>query len=111
MPTDDQLREYADSLPPIYQEILRSFPRIEPSRRQGFGLAFQTIAADFENRGIDFGLDEIMAACQELEHNGLVENKHRIFVHPTPLCERLISLMTGRMAPTVKVAPLPALPK
>ena len=57
------------------------------------------------------GLDEIMAACQELEHNGLVENKHRIFVHPTPLCERLISLMTGRMAPTVKVAPLPALPK
>ncbi len=111
MPTDDQLRAYAAAMPPIYREILGAFPRIEPSRRQGYGLAFQTLAADFENREVPFGLDEIFQACQELERNGLVEIKNRIFVHPTALGERLVTLMTGQQAPSVKVDPLPALPK
>jgi hypothetical protein len=111
MPTDEQLRTYADSLPPIYREILGAFPRIEPSRRQGYGLAFQTLAADFENRAMTFGLSEIIQACQELERNGLVKIKNRIFVHPTDLGEHLIALMTGQQAPAVKVDPLPALPK
>ncbi len=110
MPTEEQLRAYAESVPEIYREILIAFPRIEPSRRQGYSLAFQTIAADFENRAILFGLAEIMQACQELEEKGLVEIKNRIFVQPTLLGERLIAALTGKQAPAIKVDPLPALP-
>ena len=111
MPTDEQLRAYADSVPLIYREILAAFPRIEPSRRQGYGLAFQTLAADFENRGLTFSLGEIIQAGQELERNGLVQIKNGIFIHPTPLGERLIAFITGQQAPAVKVDPLPTLPK
>ena len=85
--------------------------RAEYAARQGYGLAFQTLAADFENRALNFDLGEIILACQELERNGLVEIKNRIFVHPTALGERLIALMTGQEAATVKVDPLPALPQ
>jgi hypothetical protein len=110
MPTDEQLRTYAQSVPAIYREILAAFPRIEPNRRQGYGLAFQTFAADFENQGLNFNLSEIIQACQELERNGLVEIKNRIFVHPTSLGERLVTLISGRQAAAVKVEPLPAPP-
>lgn len=110
MPTDEQLRTYAESLPAIYREILAAFPRIEPNRKQGYGLAFQTLAADFEGRRIGFSLGEIIRACEELEQNGVVEIKHRIFVHPTPLGERLVTLVSGRQAPAVTVPKLPALP-
>lgn len=110
MPTDEQLRAYAESLPPIYREILTAFPRIEPNRKQGYGLAFQTLAADFEDRELGFSLGEIIQACEELEQNNLAEIKHRIFVHPTPLGERLVAVVAGRQAPAVTVPKLPALP-
>ena len=47
MPSDQELRAYAQTLPTIYREILAAFPRIEPGRKAGYGLAFQTLAADF----------------------------------------------------------------
>jgi hypothetical protein len=99
MATDGQLRPYAQPLPPIYREILAAFPRIEPNRRQGYGLAFQTMAADFENRGLAFNLGEIIQACQELKWNGLVDIKNRIFVHPTALGEHLVAIVSGQQAP------------
>src|SRR5437588_5548254 len=105
MPTDEQLRAYVEALPPIYREILAACPRIEPSRRQGYSLAFQTLAADFETRDVPFSLGEILLAGQELERNGLIEIKHQIFLHPTALGERLIALLAGQPAPVVKVDP------
>ena len=106
MATDEQLKSYAESLPSIYREILTAFPRMEPNRRQGYGLAFQTLAADLDN----FRLGEIILACEQLEQRNLVEIKHRIFVHPTHLGERLIGIITGQSAPVVQVPELPALP-
>lgn len=106
MATDEQLKSYAESLPSIYREILTSFPRMEPNRRQGYGLAFQTLAADLDN----FRLGEIILACEQLEQRNLVEIKHKIFVHPTQLGERLIGIITGQSAPIVQVPELPALP-
>src|SRR5947208_2017910 len=110
MPTDEQLRTYAESLPPIYRTILSAFPQIEPTRKQGYGLAFQTLAAEFASGGMGISLSEVMQACQELAQQNLVEIKHRIFVHPTPLGERLIAIVTGKSSPTVEIPPLPALP-
>ena len=106
MATDEQLKNYAESLPSIYREILTAFPRTEPNRKQGYGLAFQTLAADLDS----FRLGEIILACKQLEQRKLVEVKHKIFVHPTQLGERLIGIITGQSAPVVQVPELPALP-
>ena len=109
MPTDEELRAYVEGLPRIYREILAAFPRIEPNRKLGYGLAFQTLAADFESRGIGFTLGEILQACQQLQEHQLVEVKHRIFVHPTSYGERLIALISGHepASQTVPVLPSP----
>ena len=80
-------------------------------RWQGYALAYQTLAADFEDRAIPFGLGEIIEAGRQLERNGLFEIKHGIFLRPTALGERLIALITGEQAAAVKVDPLPTLPK
>ena len=109
MPNDEQLRKYVSSLPPIYREILESFPRIAPYRRQGDGLAFQTIDADFEIRGKPYDIREIMLASENLERNGLVEVKNRLWVKPTENGERLIAIVAGEQ-PAVTVDPLPAFP-
>lgn len=110
MATAEQVQEYVESLPAIYREILRAFPRIQPNRKAGYGLGFQTLAADFENEHLAFTLGEIILACQELERQGLVEIKHDLFVHPTARGERLIAAITGREAPQRTVPPLPAPP-
>ena len=111
MATEEELRRYAESLPPIYREILAAFPRLEPSRTQGDGLAFQTLAVDFDSHRKGFDLGQIMQAGQELEQQGLVKTKHRIFVHPTPLGERLIGIITGQLAQSVTVDKLPSPPR
>ena len=38
MATEEDLRHYAESLPPIYREILAAFPRLEPGRQAGLRL-------------------------------------------------------------------------
>lgn len=112
MASEQQLREYAESLDPIYTEILGAFPRLEPNRKRGFGLAFQTLAADVGARRKDIGVMEVIQACKELEKNELAEVKNGIFVHPTLVGERLISIITGKAAPPeVKVPKLPPVPK
>jgi hypothetical protein len=108
MPTDDDLKAFAKQLPSIYRDILSAFPAIEPNRKAGFGLAFQTIAAHFYNRQVSYGLGEIEGACQELTANGFLEIKNGIFAHPTDLGERLISVISGHPVAAKNV--LPALP-
>src|SRR5438876_2736851 len=110
MPSDQELRAYAEKLPDIYREILIAFPRIEPGRKVGYGLAFQTLAADFADRKIGFTLGEIILACEQLQAHRIVEIKYRIFVHPTEYGERLITAITGKQSPVTTVPALPAPP-
>jgi hypothetical protein len=110
MATAEEVHEYVESLPPIYREILRAFPRIQPNRKAGYGLGFQTLAADFERERLGFALGEIILACQELQRQGLVQIQYELFVHPTERGERLIAAITGRETPPVTVPPLPVPP-
>ena len=111
MATDTELREYAEKLPDIYREILAAFPRFMPTRKAGFGLAFQSLAADFENRQLKYTMGEIILACEKLRERGFVEIKHGIFVCPTDDGEQLISAVTGQEpAAAVAVPDLPPLP-
>ncbi len=106
MATDEQLKSYTESLPPIYREILAAFPRIAPSRGPGYGQTYQTLEVDLES----YSFGEIIQACKLLEQRDIVEIKHTNFVCPTELGERLIGIITGQSALEVRVPELPALP-
>jgi hypothetical protein len=110
MATAEQIKDYAENLPSIYRDILASFPRLEPTRRSGYGLAFQTLAADLEGENKGIRLGEIIQACEALKQRELVEIKNRIFVHPTELGESVIAAITGRQSQAIRVPELPAPP-
>lgn len=110
MATAEEFTAYAATLPEIYREILAAFPRIEPTRKTGFGLAFQSIWADFEEHGLAISLGELMEACQQLAAYGFVEIKRGMFVHPTDKGEQLIRAVTGCEASPTKVPVLPPPP-
>ncbi|HUY34084.1 MAG TPA: hypothetical protein VMV69_15150 [Pirellulales bacterium] len=110
MPTEQDIRAYARSLPRIYQEILSAFPNIEPNRKAGYGLAFQTISADFEERGVGISLGEVIKACDQLAQHSLIEIKHKIFAHPTEYGEQVIEAITGGQTATCEVPVLPSPP-
>ncbi len=108
---DAELRKYAVKLPEIYREILAAFPRIAPNRKAGFGLAFQSLAADFEGRRLKYTMGEIMLACEKLRERGFVEIKHGFWVYPTDRGERVVSAVTGQEPAAAETVPdLPPLP-
>jgi hypothetical protein len=107
MPTDAELAAYAQRLPPIYRDLLAAFPEIEPGRKAGYGLAFQTLAVHFVNRRIEHRLGEVQEACRRLADKGFIEIRNGIFAHPTELGERLIAILAGKRAPEVRVPELP----
>jgi len=108
MPTDDKMREYAERLPPIYRHIMAAFPEIEPGRKAGYGLAFQTLTAHFFNTRRQYGFEEVRQACTLLAQNGFLEIRKEIFAHPTDLGEQLIAAVTDK--PTASPAMVPELP-
>ena len=108
MPTDAEITAYARSLPPIYRDILSAFPTIEPGRKAGYGLAFQTLAMHFANTGRSHGLGEVQEACKRLAESGFIEIKNGIFAHPTELGERLIAAASDK--PRASNSGIPQLP-
>ena len=98
-------KDYVESLPEIYRDILSAFPKIEPARKAGWGLAYQTLG---ENLGASHSLGEILEACQNMERAGAVEIKHRILVCPTELGEQIITLLTGKKAGEFHVPEFPS---
>lgn len=109
MPSEAEMKEYAKKLPPIYRDIVAAFPRIEPGRKAGYGLALQTLAMHFANTGGGHGLEEVREACLRLADSGFIEIKNGIFAHPTDLGEQLIAAVTERpRASSLSVPNLPA---
>jgi hypothetical protein len=109
MPNDTEMAAFAKNLPPIYRDIIAAFPEIEPGRKAGYGMAFQTLAVHFANTRRGYRFAEIEEACKQLAESGFIEIKHDIFAHPTELGERLIAILTsGEPAPKLAVPRLPA---
>jgi hypothetical protein len=96
--------DYVTSLPDIYREVLSAFPALEPSRKTGYGLAYQTI---YEHLQDSRTLGEIIEACRQMQEGGAVEVKNQLFVHPTPLGEEIIAELTGQRAREPHVPPFP----
>ena len=109
MPSNAEITAYAKNLPPIYQDILAAFPEIEPGRKAGYGLAFQTLAIHFTNTRRPYGLGEVQEACKQLAENGFFDIKNGIFAHPTDLGEQLIAAVAGTpRASNLEIPQLPA---
>ncbi len=108
MPSDAEMAAYAKSLPLIYRDIMAAFPAVEPGRKAGYGLAFQTLAMHFANTKRGYGLEEVQEACKPLADSGFIEIKNEIFAHPTDLGEQLIAAVTDK--PQASKLSLPRLP-
>jgi hypothetical protein len=108
MPTDAEMSAYAKRLPPIYRDIMAAFPEVDPGRKAGYGLAFQTLAMHFANNGKGYSFGEVQDACMRLADSGFVEIKNGIFAHPTDLGEQLIAAVTTR--PRASSSGVPQLP-
>ena len=98
--------EYVSKLPPIYKDILGAFAEVEPRRRRGWGLAYQSIYSGLEGR---YPLGQIQLACEEMAKNDVVQIRNRIFVHPTDLGEQMIEELTGEKVPAEQVPAFPPL--
>ena len=93
MATKSELREYAESLKPIYQEIFKEIAK-RRTRRRGQGEMMKNLAFPIAQRG-HFNPEEVMEACRRLEEQGDVEINSRGFVIPTERGEKIISILTG----------------
>ena len=109
MPTEAEVIEYAKKLPEIYRDIMAAYSEIEPGRKAGYGLAFQTLAMHFINTRRGWALGEVQEACKQLAGTGFLEIKNGIFAHPTELGEQLIAAVTGK--PPASRVNVPQLPK
>lgn len=103
MPISD---EYVERLPEIYRDMLAAFPEFNPTRKVGYGLAFQSLYSALDGK---YTLGEIKMACENMAKGGVMEINHDIFACPTPLGEKLITTITGIAAPTLEVEPFPPL--
>lgn len=99
MPVTD---EYVKSLPAIYRDILVAFPRFDPTRKVGYGLAYQSLYSALEGK---YTLGEIRMACERMAEGGVMEIKNGIFAHPTSLGEELIAAAAGGHVPAQAVPP------
>ena len=97
-------QDYVTSLPDIYREVLSAFPALEPSRKAGYGLAYQTLYEHLQDRHT---LGEIIEACRQMQEGAAVEIKNKLFVHPTSLGEEIIAELTGKRAREPHVPPFP----
>jgi hypothetical protein len=100
--------EYVESLPAIYRDILAAFPEFDATRKQGYGLSYQSLYSALDGK---YTLGEIVLACQEMAKGGVAEIKNEIFVHPTALGEELIAGITNGKVAQVAVPPFPPPPK
>ena len=103
-------KEYLEQIPAIYRDVLIAFPRINPSRKKGDGLAISTIYANMQNENQSYSIGEIREACKNLADNKVVEIRFLMFVHPTDLGEKLIERLTGHPAAEESVPPFPRIP-
>ena len=65
MPISD---EYVNSLPEIYRDMLAAFPQFNPTRKVGYGLAFQSLYSALDGK---YTLGEIKMACENMAKGGV----------------------------------------
>lgn len=108
MPTDEEIKAYADKLPAIYRDVLAAFPAVAPDRRVGDGLALQTLLSHLiVEADSPYTDDDIHLAITKLFESGFLDVKRGVACYPTPLGEQLIGALTGQYAAERGIPDLP----
>ena len=107
-PTDEQLAEYAAKLPKLYREIFEAFYQAYPERRQHDSLTRESLLTQLQSS--EYDTTEILEGVDLLVKNGflkLTELGMFQIVRPSTIGERLIEVLTGKIAPKRGAPPLP----
>lgn len=108
MPTDEQLREYAEKLPQIYRDVLATFPAINPERKAGYGLTVETVLDHLIDSDRGYDTADVQDALAKLEERGfLTLHRKMAWYAPTQLGERLVTVLTGHTPRSSGAPPLP----
>lgn len=96
-------REYVDSLPQIYQDILRSYVIFHSQQHLGAGVALPSLYAALHEK---YTPSQVRVACERMAEAGVLEFRDEIWTHPTILGQDLISQLTqGMHLPEDEVPP------
>lgn len=123
-PTDSELKDYADALPPIYRQILSAFPEINPDRRERDDVLESSLVNHLLQKQSDYDDEDLEIALDRLNQSGFIEREEKKMIglgggnggyafaqlKPTELGERLLRAVTGKSAKKRFVPPLPPLP-
>ena len=100
--------DYINNLPPIYQDVLKTFRMFNPKQHDGEGVAFQTLHSGLYDK---YTLAEIRVACERMSEKGVVTIRNGIFAYPTELGVELIDLLSAEDAPEANVPEFPSVPE
>jgi len=107
-PTDEQLREYAAKLPKLYREIFEAFYHAFPERRQHDALTRESLLSQLDSS--EYDMAEILEGVGLLIEGGFLKSSELgtfRLVRPSALGERLMEVLTGKVAPKRGAPPLP----
>lgn len=111
IPTPEELKAYADQLPPIYRDILTAFQLAGPHRSEGEPVAFGTIRSFLLNEGKTYNDYELELALGNLVNQYFVdEPEFGQWFTPTRVGESLIATLTGKRTKEATVPDLPSPP-
>lgn len=108
MPTPEQLKAYAESLPDIYRMVLKALHAANPDRREGDGVHGYEFWQQLVAVRSEYVRGDYAHALENLEASEFVRYDEEIgFYMFTPLGEDLMAAVTGKRAKKVVVPPLP----
>lgn len=96
--------DYVESMPDIYKKIFGAFWMFNPTRKQGHGIAVQSVYSAVSDK---YSLGEVISACESMAAQGVLEQKNGNFYHPTELGERILEAVTGKKVEEVPPFQLP----
>jgi len=100
--------EYIDQMPEIYKKIFGAFWMFNPTRKQEHGISANSIYSVVSDK---YSLGEVVAACDSMAEQGVMEKKNGNFYHPTQVGEQILEAVTGKKPVEVPPFPPPPAPK
>lgn len=113
---NDPLELWVRKLPSIYRRLLIGLQAVNPRRLPGQKVGLSRISRALEKEGFFWTSEQLMLASQSLEKQGIVEIRAgriiwtAVYLRPTAVGERIITLLTGLRSVSAWIPRLPPLP-
>ncbi len=100
-------RNYTESLPEIYRDVLKTIPRYRSQIEIGGGVAVASLAARL---GEKHSYSEIKLACERMARAGVLSQTSEQFFVPTEIGNQLVEMLAEGILPEQTVPEFPPLP-